>query len=96
MLDVQLALEAEKDLESVFDYTFAEFGIEQAEKYTLEFQDSFDLLAEHPFSGRERNEIREGLRSLPKDAHVIFYRVFKNHIRIVRVLHGSRDIHRFL
>ncbi|MDX9789405.1 MAG: type II toxin-antitoxin system RelE/ParE family toxin [Candidatus Kapabacteria bacterium] len=42
--------------------------------------------------GGTRNEIKESLYSFPKDNHIIFYRILDDHIRIVRVLHGSRDI----
>ncbi|MFD1615673.1 type II toxin-antitoxin system RelE/ParE family toxin [Gelatiniphilus marinus] len=33
-----------------------------------------------------------GLYSITEQGHVIFYRILKNHIRIVRVLHGSKDM----
>ncbi|WP_363315644.1 type II toxin-antitoxin system RelE/ParE family toxin [Chryseobacterium sp. sg2396] len=46
----------------------------------------------NPYSGKKRNEVKSGLYSFPKDHHVIFYRILDDHIRIVRVLHGSRDI----
>lgn len=83
---------ADKDLEDIFDYTRLNFGFDQAEKYLLEIEDVFQNLVENPKSGRKRNEIKEGLYSFPKDNHVIFYRILDLHIRIVRVLHGSRDI----
>lgn len=83
---------ADADLEAIFDYTIYKFGVEQAEKYLLEIEDIFLHLLKHPESGRKRDEIKEGLYSFPKDNHIIFYRIFDNHIRIVRILHGSRDI----
>ncbi|CAD7809995.1 Toxin ParE1 [Chryseobacterium aquaeductus] len=83
---------ADKDLEDIFDYTSLNFGFDQAEKYLLEIEDVFQNLVENPESGRKRNEIKAGLYSFPKDNHVIFYRILDFHIRIVRVLHGSRDI----
>nr|WP_298002519.1 type II toxin-antitoxin system RelE/ParE family toxin [uncultured Flavobacterium sp.] len=52
----------------------------------------FYFLFKNPFSGTNRTEIKEGLYSFPKDNHIIFYRIFSNHIRIIRVLHGSRDL----
>ena len=38
------------------------------------------------------DDIKEGLYSFPKDNHVIFHRIFNDHIRIIRVLYGSRDL----
>lgn len=86
---------ADKDLEDIFDYTFNEFGFDQAEKYLLEIEEIFQNLILNPQIGKKRNEIKQGLYSFPKDNHIIFYRILVNHIRIVRVLHGSRDIPKY-
>lgn len=83
---------ADQDLEGIFNFTFNKFGFAQAEKYLLEIDDIFQNLITNPELGKSRNEIKEGLYSFPKDNHVIFYRILDHHIRIVRVLHGSRDI----
>lgn len=87
-----LSERADVDLEEIFDYTCKEFGFNQAEKYLLEIESVFYFLFKNPFSGKKRTEIKEGLYSFPKDNHVIFYRIFSNHIRIIRVLHGTRDL----
>jgi len=80
---------ADTDLEEIFDYTTHKFGLEQAEKYLLEIEDIFLHLLKNPESGKKRDEIKKGLYSFPKDNHIIFYRIFNNSIRIVRILHGS-------
>lgn len=85
----------DKDLEDIFDYTFDEFGFDQAEKYLLEIEEIFQNLIINPQIGKKRDEIKQGLYSFPKDNHIIFYRILDNHIRIVRVLHGSRDIPKY-
>ncbi|WP_294244506.1 type II toxin-antitoxin system RelE/ParE family toxin [uncultured Chryseobacterium sp.] len=82
---------ADKDLEEIFDYSVHQFGFEQAEKYFLEIEDVFQSLILNPYSGKKRDEIKPGLYSFPKDSHIIFYRIMDDHIRIIRVLHGSRD-----
>lgn len=87
-----LSERADADLEEIFDYTYEEFGFNQAEKYLLEIESVFYFLFKNPFSGRSRTEIKEGLYSFPKDNHIIFYRILNDHIRIIRVLHGSRDL----
>ncbi|MBD3902991.1 type II toxin-antitoxin system RelE/ParE family toxin [Chryseobacterium sp. Ch-15] len=83
---------ADEDLVNIFDYTMDEFGFDQAEKYLFEIDDIFQNLIINPQLGKTRNEIKQGLYSFPKDNHVIFYRISEDHIRIVRILHGSRDI----
>ena len=86
---------ADKDLEDIFDLTFDEFGFDQAEKYLLEIEEIFQNLIVNPQLGKKRDEIKQDLYSFPKDNHIIFYRILDNHIRIVRVLHGSRDIPKY-
>ena len=96
MTKVILSEAADTDLEDIFDYTLEEFGLDQAVSYVSEFDDTFETISENPEIGRKREEIREELRSLAKDKYVIFYRILGDHIRIVRILHGSRDLPKFL
>jgi toxin ParE1/3/4 len=92
----RLSQEADRDLEEIFDYTVSKFGIDHAIAYVGGFEEVFVSLAANPELGRKRDEIREGLRSFIKGSHTIFYRVLKSRIRIVRILHSSRDVVRFL
>lgn len=90
-----LSAEAEDDLGEIFDYTEQQFGIEQAATYLSGLEASLLAQVANPKTGRERNEIRAGLRSITPHSHVIFYRICDDHIRVVRVLHGSRDLPKF-
>lgn len=92
----ELSDAADQDISKIFDYTEEEFGFDQAVAYVSELEDLFNLLIENPEIGRSRNEIRTNLRSLKKLSHIVFYRNLKDRIRIVRVLHGSKDIQDFL
>jgi toxin ParE1/3/4 len=92
----ELSVEADKDIEAIFDYTSEEFGIDQAVIYVREFDDTFGKLLDNPELGSKRSEIRKGLRSIVKESHIVFYRVRKDRIRIVRILHASRDLPNFL
>jgi toxin ParE1/3/4 len=88
----KISLDADIDLEDIYDYTFDNFGEKQAIKYLLELETLFSLLVENPLIGKVRSEIKVGLFSFPKDSHIIFYRIMTGNIRIVRVLHGSKDL----
>jgi toxin ParE1/3/4 len=92
----ELSEAADDDLQEIYDYTAAKFGIDQAIKYLSGLDDLFYVLCTHPHTGRMRNEIRKGIRSSSYVSHIVFYRVVDKHIRIVRVLHASRDIPKFL
>ncbi len=92
ILDISEA--AERDLEEIFNYIHSKHGINQAYRYVSSFDGIFQNLALHPEIGRERPEIREGLYSMSKDHHIIFYRIHGGKLRIIRVLHGARDLPR--
>ena len=91
-----LSPEADRDLEEIFDYSVEKFGLDQTVKYLMELESVMIHLTEHPETGMVRDEIKIGLRSFPISSHIVFYRALDDHIRIVRVLHASRDIPRFL
>ncbi|MFN4763483.1 type II toxin-antitoxin system RelE/ParE family toxin [Gillisia sp. Q332] len=82
-------------MDSIYDCGRQKFGKDQALNYLIELRSYFELLLKNINIGKHRDEIKEGLFSFPYASHIIFYRIFKNHIRIVRVLHGSRDLRKF-
>lgn len=90
----ELSIEADFDLEDIFDYTEENHSIQQAIKYLNDLDYIFNQLVNNPEIGRKRNEIKVDLLSITEQEHIIFYRVLENHIRIVRVLHGSKDVPR--
>ena len=50
------------------------------------------LMAEQPHIGRQRPELRSGLRSFPVQRYIVFYHVINDTVEIVSIVHGSRDI----
>ena len=91
----ELSSEADNDLEDIFNYTNYKFGLQQAIKYLTDIDAVLHKLVLQPNLGRERSEIKKDLFSIVEQEHVIFYRIKKSHIRIVRVLHGSKDLIRY-
>ncbi len=89
-----LADVAEHDASDIYDYTQETHGTRQAETYLAGLETTLGSLVEQPNLGRERPEIREGLRSFIYEQHTIFYRIMSDHLRIVRVLHSRRDMPR--
>jgi len=49
-------------------------------------------LATHPHLGAARDDVSPGMRVLLAGKYLIFYRVSDRDIKLVRILHGSRDI----
>jgi len=87
-----LSQEADFDLEEIFEYTYEEFGLNQAIKYLSDIDEIFIKIVNTPQIGRTRNELIKGLYSMPIGMHVVFYRILTDHVRIVRVLYGGRDL----
>jgi toxin ParE1/3/4 len=64
----------------------------RARSFVTELRMKMNRIAEQPQSYRERNEWSPGLRSVLHGQYQILFRDFSSRVRIVRVLHGARDI----
>jgi plasmid stabilization system protein ParE len=69
---------ADKDFEDIFDYTFHEFGLEQASKYLNEIDLVCDSLALQELMGLSRLEINEEMRSFVYRYRSFFTKLFQN------------------
>lgn len=96
MIRYILSQQSQEDIEAIYEFGLHQFGTSQVLAYLIKLRDQFELLTTNPEIAKQRNEIKLGLYSLPCSSHIIFYRILENHIRIVRVLHGSRDLRKFL
>ncbi len=83
-------------MEGIWKYTRAEWGVEQAERYTDLLTAAFQALAESPKSAPTCDDIREGYRRRSVERHMIYFRITDYSIAIIRVLHGQMDAPRHL
>lgn len=90
----QLTDRADADLFEISLYLARQGSIETAERFIDAVHEQFARLAEFPGTGRAREELAPGLRSIPEGKYVIFYRALQEDILVMRVLHGSRDTRR--
>ncbi|MBT4836917.1 MAG: type II toxin-antitoxin system RelE/ParE family toxin [Methylococcales bacterium] len=95
-MNYKLSKEADSDLIDLYIYGFKQFGEVQVERYYCELESSIKLLGETPFICRERHEFTPVVRIHPYGSHIIIYLVKTDYILIVRILHGSMDIQRYL
>lgn len=65
-----------------------------AKRFLDQVDSRLKLLAKFPLIGSARSELGENLRSLPVGKHLIFYRPTEKGIRVVRILHGARNLSR--
>ena len=91
MAEYRLSPAAKRDLESIWKYTLAEWGLEQADRYTDLLTAAFQALAESPKSAPACDHIRQGYRRRNVERHMIYFRVTDYGIAIIRVLHERMD-----
>ncbi len=57
-----------------------------------EIYDKFLVIAKRPRSFPVKDDLHPAMRSAVHGKYLVFFTEFENHIRIVRVLHGARDL----
>lgn len=90
--DITRSPEADVDLVSIWLYAASEWSPEQADKHLFEIEAVCDRLLDDPELGKSRDELIVGVRSVVVRPHVVFYRVSRMKIEIVRVLHQREDL----
>jgi len=95
-ISYRLSPRAQRDLDEIWDYSAATWGIDQAEAYTRQIWQHIRLIATTPSLGRSCPEIRQGYRKFPSGSHLLFYRESQDGIEVIRILHGNMDVSRHL
>ena len=82
---------ASRDLNAIADY-FLERNLEAGEKLFQKFNKKCQQLTNFPNLGRSYAGLKPGLRGLPLDGYIVFYRVINDGVEIVRVVGGRQDL----
>ena len=90
---IRLAPQARADLDSIWLYFARESGSSAlATRAVGSITDKFGLFTKFPFIGKSLEaDLRPNVRSFPVNNYVIFYSVKQGEIRILRIIHASRD-----
>ena len=83
--------EATDDLDEIWDYSAVTWGEAQADRYLKDIRAAASRLADGQISGTAENQVRPNLRRVVVRLNVIWFRVVGTELRVVRVLHQSRD-----
>ena len=83
--------EARRDLVGIGQY-IAQDNPARAVSFVDEITQTFRLVAERPLSFPARVEWHPDLRSALHRPYLILFRIADDHVDIVRVFHGARDI----
>jgi toxin ParE1/3/4 len=68
----------------------------RAETFVTELEAKARQAAERPLTFPERSDISPGLRAVVHGRYLLFFRDLATEVRIVRILHGARDLARIL
>lgn len=82
---------ARRDLDDIWFY-IARDNPERADQFVDSIVVKCESISESPYMGRARPELGSGVRSLPHEEYIIYYRVSGDGIDVLRVIHGARDI----
>lgn len=91
MARVTRSLKVEYDLLGIAEY-IAVNSPTAASRWLDEVENTFSMLGDFPLVGQDVGEIRPGLRRFTLGNYNIYFESTKSELRIVRVIHGSRDI----
>ena len=83
---------ARTDLEQIWLFTFEEWGLEQADKYLNSLFSGFELLSRNPYTGKDREDIKNGYYCFPEGMHLVFYIMTECGIDIIAIPHQNMDV----
>lgn len=70
----------------------AQDNLDAARRVHSRLNQALLTIARQPGIGRRRAEVLAGVRSLAVGKYVVYYRQAEGAVRILRVLHGAREI----
>jgi toxin ParE1/3/4 len=79
------------DLRDITLY-IAEDNPDRAFSFVAELEERARAAATNPHHYRERPEIAEGIRAVPHGRYLLYFRDLGDEVRIVRVLHGAKQL----
>ena len=88
---------AKRDLVEHFMYLAENAGLETAERFLMQAEESFSDLAKHPALGVDLGLPRAGMAGIRRwhvkgfEKFLIFYQSRRDCVSIVRVLHAAQD-----
>ncbi|SQI41731.1 Toxin ParE1 [Leminorella richardii] len=79
------------DFASIYEYTLTAFGAAQADDYTNALENILGSIVQSPFIGRAYPDIHQEIRRVDYRHHAIFYRIRKNDVFVLRILHQQME-----
>ncbi len=87
----KLSPAAQSDVADIWDYTAEKWGLDQAEASVRQIKRAVQAVAADHGLGRSCDEIRPGYWKYMVGSHVLFYRIDRDGIDVVRILHAHMN-----
>jgi toxin ParE1/3/4 len=84
--------EAVEAVQDIYLYGTDNWSVELADAYLDRIGDVIEAISHNPLIGVSRDELKLGVRSFPVEQHIIYYRVRKNELTILTILHSRTDV----
>jgi toxin ParE1/3/4 len=94
-MSYRISPRADADLDEIWTY-IAQDNPRAADRMEQALHEAMEQLGRMPGLGHRRSDASDRYRFWSVGRYLIAYRVEKKTVHVVRVLHGSRDIRRFL
>lgn len=82
---------AERDFEQIMEWLY-EHTPAVAERFPPALEARCRLLASQPVTGRARNELHPGLRSVVIEYYTVFFTFTDEEVLVRRIIHTARDV----
>ena len=94
MTSYKISVEAQKDLEKIWVYTFDTWSLEQADRYINQIFEEIEYISVKPKNGKDFSYIRKGYLRVKVKFYFIFYKIDNKNkvVEIIRILHQRMDV----
>jgi toxin ParE1/3/4 len=87
MRQLRIAERARREIDDIYEYREKHCGDGPTVRYISKLTDTLNLLADHPFIGTERKEVRPPIRLMLCEAPNVFYDVTEDEVIVQRILY---------
>lgn len=96
LLPMVISPAARDDLRAIHQYGSRRRGEAGSGDYLATLKERLWLLIQQPEAGKVRPDPPHNIRGVPVSSHVIFYRLERQRLEIIRILHARQDVPRHL
>jgi len=91
---LHLSRQAERDIESILQYTYETYGDGQRHSYAAALDYALATITDNPGLGHRRPDLSNRHRAFHVKQHAVVYTVSGQRINVARILHGRMDFSR--